>query len=200
MDFIQILHNEILWLESLFLLRVFDMDNNIIEISGEELIKRFPSVSSRISDNTQIAPELNPKISLYANFVVYNKLSLEERLLLILSLCTHVRPSLIEEIFHEHKPNGEQFFKNSDVGGIKGENFRGIFPTGLTWLFLVSGRDFIKRSGYLQFLIRKSSPVFELKVVNLINNTITDPVANGQLTISDEYLHAFILNELPDKK
>lgn len=71
--------------------------------------------------------------------------SFEEKLVLLLAITPHVRPGFLEEVMAQALPQGGEF---SAFGGIKGQQHRGIIPTGETALYLLAGMDTRRRLNY----------------------------------------------------
>src|SRR4051812_44183157 len=76
------------------------------------------------------------------DFIIENKLTETDTLLLALALVPHVKPDFLSSIIGEYLPNGGEL---PEFGGIKSKNHRGILPTGETAQFLISGNDLENR-------------------------------------------------------
>src|SRR5215475_12216858 len=72
------------------------------------------------------------------DFIIRNKLSVEEYVTILMALAPHIQPALYENCIHEYLPQGGEF---SEFGGVKGSNHRGVLPTGETVLFILCGDD-----------------------------------------------------------
>lgn len=194
--FIQILENEILWLESLFLLRMNSKSIDFSQISADDIYKILDNKSFDVS--IFIAPELEPESSLYSNLISHNKLNLDDRILLALAICPHLKPELLHNIFHKITPGGYELYKNASVGGIKGNSFRGILPTGLTFLYLAAGNNFKKRTQLISKIINKDSELFRREIIEIQDDLLNEPTCSGLLSIYPEYLNALLTNKLPE--
>ena len=73
------------------------------------------------------APDLSEDISVFATSIKNFGFSSDERLIIILALAPHVRPSALDIFFTKNSDYDRGF---SEFGGIKGENFGGFIPTG----------------------------------------------------------------------
>jgi hypothetical protein len=87
-------------------------------------------------------PDLNNDPSEYANLVKKYDMGPEERVVLILSLIPHIRPSILD-ILNLKNQNFDNPF--TEFGGIKAEKHKGFLPTGETAIFLLAGTDLEKR-------------------------------------------------------
>ncbi len=198
-DYINILENESKWLELLFLKRIEDPYADILDCTQEKISEKFPLTATRTNYKLDAPPKLDPKISYYANFCIYNHLTIKERVLLILGLISHIKPALLFDLFHLSMPNGKLFYKNCETGGLHDENFRGILPTGLTYIFLICGKNFRKRMEIIHFLTHKESPIFQMGVLDFYSTTDSSMIYNGLLKMHEDYLKVFLTNVLPDK-
>ncbi len=190
---IETFENELLWLEQLFILRMEDSTMDICAIKGT-----YDSIlSDKENPVVSFPPELNPKASKYANLVITNKLTLEERILLILALVPNLKPDLLGNIFDTKRLDGTPFFKINELGGVRGINFRGIMPTGFTFLYLVAGINLEKRLKLLSLLLKKNSALFEKEIILLEAPKTGDPVGAETILVHPAYLKVLITNELP---
>jgi len=76
------------------------------------------------------------------HFISSHQLNIEEYVILLLALSPHIQPNFIDNIVQGFLPNGGDF---AEIGGIKGNNHRGMLPTGETALFILAGNDVHKR-------------------------------------------------------
>jgi AAA+ superfamily predicted ATPase len=87
-------------------------------------------------------PTLKDKGSLFADLIAHYDMTVQERLLLVLSLVPHVRPELLDPLFATDRGTGRGFTR---FGGIRGVNHGGFLPTGETFVFLAAGDDLAAR-------------------------------------------------------
>lgn len=84
-------------------------------------------------------PETYPldlgKVSLLAD---HSPLSSQEQTLILLTLVPHLRPDLLGRTITQHLPEGGDL---PEFGGVRGENHRGVLPTGETAQFILAGDD-----------------------------------------------------------
>src|SRR5215204_604390 len=96
----------------------------------KELEDIFPSI--KIIENDTVLHD----------FIIKNKLSVEDYLTLLIALEPHVQPNLIGKNNQPILTAGRDFI---GVGGIKGRNHRGVLPTGETVLFVLCGNNLERR-------------------------------------------------------
>lgn len=71
--------------------------------------------------------------------------SFAEKLVLFLAIIPYIRPGFFEDVMSKALPQGGEFIA---FGGIKGQQHRGILPTGETALFVLAGLDIKARLAY----------------------------------------------------
>lgn len=139
----------------------------------------------------------------YHAYLRHRKPGYAYRLLLILSLAPHLQPSLLDglllnkyqSLFQADGPVHETVH---DLGGINSRFYRGFIPTGLTWLFLLTGRNVGERIKILR-LMEAQNPLFEDGVVSFSPVNDFDPIYSGPIILDPEWLTYFIdAGEEPD--
>ncbi|MEM7039260.1 MAG: hypothetical protein AAF570_19950, partial [Bacteroidota bacterium] len=88
------------------------------------------------------APNLDDYPSIYTKFVSRYNMSLSDRLVVLLALCPHICPQLLDCLFVRNEMNGQVF---TEFGGLKGNVHRGFLPTGETAAFLLAANDLTRR-------------------------------------------------------
>ena len=78
----------------------------------------------------------------YIFFLTQHQLNREEYIMLLLALVPHVHPNFLDNLIQTHLPQGGDF---AEMGGVKGNNHRGMLPTGETVQFILAGSDLEKR-------------------------------------------------------
>ena len=78
----------------------------------------------------------------FAAFVEQHQPSFDEYIVILLVLAPHVQPGFYHEIMATHLPEGADF---PAFGGVRGNNHRGLIPTGETAQFILAGNDIAKR-------------------------------------------------------
>src|SRR5258707_1488691 len=91
----------------------------------------------------QNAPTLPPVANFtlpIKDFITKNKLDGNTDMisLLLIGLAPHVAPHLFDEAIQSRLSEANNF---PAIGGVRGQNFRGLLPTGQTALFLLAGDD-----------------------------------------------------------
>ncbi|KAA1248046.1 ATP-binding protein [Aquimarina sp. RZ0] len=144
-------------------------------------------LKSERSGETQNIPEYIPENfdnSSISKFIKKTELPFIEATILLLALVPHVSPGFLNSILENYFPDGGEF---PEFGGIKGSQFRGIFPTGNTVLYILAGNDIQKRIEISE--IFDSQHIFKRN--NIISLDIPDkgePEMSGRLLIDEEYL------------
>jgi len=200
-NYINILQSELKWLELMFIIRMYDSSVVLSEYTSKEITENYNDLlaSQNIEYTEAFPPKPEPTISMYSNLIVTNSLSFDERLLLALAIAPHLQPDFLFTMFHRQLPQGKSLYKINETGGIQGENYRGIIPTGLTFLYIAAGNNFFKRLQTLQLLMAKNSILFTQNIIDLPINTQNDPVASTPITIHQAYLQVLVTNELKYK-
>jgi hypothetical protein len=169
------LEKEFQWLHDIFFHRVFNHTRKILE-ADQPICDRIPS------------PEHGNSDSALTRFIVDHNLTSEERLLLDLALLPHVFPGLIDHFVY--LPTSPVPPSLHSQLGIKGRNFSGFIPTGLTWLFLLAGND-IKERIRLQRLVKQDHVFLQESVLSIEPHFKGEPAYSGSIVISLEYLQLF---------
>lgn len=136
-------------------------------------------------------PNAENQNSPYAQLIRKHSMSLEERLVLILALIPHVKPSLLDLL---HMKNNLYDIPFTEFGGVKYNNNKGYLPTGETAIFLLVGADLKKRFKLLQ-LFGKKHFFHREGILSLERSSSNEPLLNGLLKISQEYLSLITTGE-----
>ena len=130
-----------------------------------------------------------------AKYVIANRLTVEEYIVLALTLVPHVHADLFTPLIRGHLPKGGDF---PDFGGIKGINHRGILPTGETALFILAGSNTDMRVRYTAWMKGHISSyqggvngterktIFQTGVVGLEHMRDGEPEMSGRLILSPD--------------
>ncbi|MFL5765216.1 MAG: hypothetical protein ACJ77K_14835 [Bacteroidia bacterium] len=142
-------------------------------------------------------PDLQEDGSTYAQFVYQNELNFENRLLLILSLTTHISPHFLDRHlagkYDEFKIKGSKSL--NELGGITSENYRGFIPTGLTWLFLLAGHSLQKRIEMLASI--NENHLFIKDGIMMFDPTHPqEPVLSGAIGINPDWLRLLTIGDI----
>ncbi len=144
-------------------------------------------LKTELTSEKVIQPAYKPEDfddSSISKFIKKTGLPYAEAVVLTLALAPHVSPGFLATIVTNYFPDGGEF---PEFGGIKGTQYRGIFPTGETVLYILAGNDIQKRI--------EASSIFEAQHVFKRNNIISldkpiegEPEMSGRLLIDEEYL------------
>lgn len=137
-------------------------------------------------------PALQKGQSLYADFVLHYGLSVEERLILVLALVPHVRPSLLDSLFQE---NAETSRGHSEFGGLAAHRHSGFLPTGETALYLIAGNNLEKRFA-CQELLESRHFFAEHNILALRREGPAEPRFSGALELTPEFLDYFTVGSV----
>jgi hypothetical protein len=141
---------------------------------------------SKNSVTIPIADILPPKLgnSSYAQLIQQHQFTSDERLTIILAMIPHVRPQLLDILWHKNTVIERGF---TEFGGWQSSNHGGFMPTGETVAFLLAGDDLADRFRLMQ-LFAADHPFARHNIVALATVPPGEPFLSGALTISREYL------------
>lgn len=121
-------------------------------------------------------------------FINDNQLDKEAQLLLVMALAPHVNAVFYEEVINEFLVDKGDF---PLIGCVKGTQFRGLLPTGDTFLFLLAGTDLSARIEKMPYF--SESHVFAKRhVLWLEKPEQGEPVMSGRIVLSQEYIDLFL--------
>lgn len=121
------------------------------------------------------------------SFVIGNQLNVEEYIILLTALVSHVQVAFFENIILEFLPQGGDF---PEFGGVRGSNHRGLLPTGETAQFILAGTDIEKRL-QLQQLITDGT-LAKQGILSLEAVKEGEPLMSGRLILDQEWLNRII--------
>ena len=132
-------------------------------------------------------PDLSEDESNYAVFVNEHQLNFAERMVLIMAVCPHVRPELLDGFFARNSTYDKPF---TEFGGYLGKSHKGLLPTGETALFLFGGAD-VKLRLLIQYIFSGDYLFATRNVIYLESVDKNEPKWSSRLMISKEYLDYF---------
>ena len=132
-------------------------------------------------------PDLSQHQSTYAEFVLHYELSIEERLIVLLSIVPHIRPQLLDPLMIKNADLDRNF---TEFGGVQGRNHAGFLPTGETALFLLAGDDLGKRM-QVRHLMDSTHFFSSHGILGFRSAGASEPASSGQLQLTTEYLDYF---------
>ena len=169
---LQTIENEISWLE-----KVIDFRFDDYFIQEREI-------------TLPVAPTLDDD-SYYSSLINNNDLGLHERLLIIITLVPHIKPTVLDT-FYTKNANIDRVY--TEFGGMKGDKHGGIIPTAQTAAFIIAGEDLEVRMQIHNHL-RDESLLTRLNILCVGHTLEHEPLWAGELTISEEFLNNVTLNE-----
>jgi AAA+ superfamily predicted ATPase len=130
-------------------------------------------------------PPLPLPDSPYSSIVRQFAMNVEERLVLLLALCPHIRPQILDLLLVKNQHFDKTY---TEFGGIKGTNHTGFLPTGETAAFIVAGNNLALRINLMQ-LFDNEHFFYKNNILKLqAPQHDTEPFLSGALVISKEYL------------
>lgn len=144
------------------------------------------------SDPLDSPPNLLSEKSVYAEFAAFYKLSVQERILLMLALIPHIQPHLLDVFFTTNRALNRGY---SEFGGVKGVKHSGFLPTVETALFILAGNDLDKRFDAYR-LFEPTHVLLEHNVLYIDPTSGTEPYYSSQLGLSEEYVDFFTTGQL----
>ena len=127
-----------------------------------------------------------------AHFIVKNKLSEQEALLLLLSLCHHVNPNYFDTNLIQILPKPGDF---PQLGGVRSQNSRIFLPTGETAVFLLAGDDHEQRFE-VQQLFSSDHFFAQRQILWLEDVPSGEPTMSGKIILNSEYIELFTLGKV----
>ncbi|HTA28776.1 MAG TPA: ATP-binding protein [Bacteroidia bacterium] len=122
------------------------------------------------------------------NLINGHTLSLDEYVILLLALAPHIEPGLIDSAVQEFLPNGGEF---PEFGGVKSGNYRGMFPTGETIVFLLAGNDLNRRLA-IQELFLEEHFFHKEGILRLEDVKEGEPKLSGRILVSNEWIDQWL--------
>ena len=138
-------------------------------------------------------PDLSGDDSLYAGFVSYYRMNLYERLILVLALCPHIKPELLDVFLIENERTKRGF---TEFGGIRGNLHGGFIPTVETAAFLIAGKNMAERfTVYHYFGEEHFFSKHGILSLQLSEANRHEPLFSSPILLSKEYLSYFTTGE-----
>ncbi|MBW8686818.1 ATP-binding protein [Chitinophaga rhizophila] len=165
-----VLHEELLWFSRILQLRM----QQYFETAHVQVLE-------------EPAPPVMDGNAVYSQIIRHYRMTTSERLVLLLALCPHLQPQLLDIFFVKNSTYDRGF---TEFGGIKGNQHGGFLPTGETAAFLVAANNLLQRLELLQlfsphhFFIRDN-------ILKLVSPHTDEPMLSGALQITPEYLSYF---------
>lgn len=147
---------------------------------GWRLARDFSIEGSEPSERAPAAPPLanGP----YGKIVRDCGLDERARLVLALALAPHLAPHALDPLLLVNQATGRRF---TEFGGQSGQSHGGLLPTAETALFLVAGRDPVRRLA-ARTLVQPDHPLFRHRLLRLDRRHADEPPLAALLTVSVE--------------
>lgn len=164
---IQSLEKELDWLNALIEYRFQEYFRHKVEVPIIE-----PALPSFKDDNC-----------IYTSYI--NKFNLDKthRLLIILALAPHLRPSVFDLLFTKNKVTDRVY---AEFGGIKGEKHSGFIPTAETAAFILAGDNLAARI-HIANALADDAVLLKENIIQLGEVAQIEPVWAGELSVTDEF-------------
>jgi AAA+ superfamily predicted ATPase len=155
------------------------------EVTDKRLQLHFSKEGAQDFEYPQLAIERDD--APMDRFIIDHQFNIEEYIILLLALLPHIQPNFIDTIVHKYLPNGGDF---PEIGGAKGNNHRGMLPTGETALFIMAGTDIYKRMLVSKYF---SPDHFFAKenVLSLEPMRDGEPRMSGKIILQQDYVDLF---------
>ena len=167
--------------------------SKVLDTRFEQYFKPEKGVKDYVGNEP---PVFTKESSLYAEFIEYYKLSIPERIVLILGLTPHIQPNLLDVFFIKNETFNRGY---TEFGGIKGEYHGGFLPTGETAMFILAGNDIEKRIEY-SHIFERDHFFYKHKILQLHQANENEPYLSGVLQLSDEYVDYFTTGKVKRPK
>jgi DNA polymerase III delta prime subunit len=119
---------------------------------------------------------------------VLRALSKDEQVVLLLALIPHIDPDFFNSIISNYLPEGGDF---PEFGGVRGNNHRGILPTGETAQFILAGHDIEERLR-AQELFDDAHLFFTQDILWLEQVKEGEPVMSGRIILSAQWVELLL--------
>lgn len=136
-------------------------------------------------------PIVENQDSPYAKLIKEHSMNMAERLILILALIPHIKPSMLDLL---HMKNTLYDIPFTEFGGIRYDKHKGYLPTGETAIFLLVGANLEKRFDALTLFSKDH--FFQYRgILSMERSSSNEPLLYGLLSISQEYLSLLTTGE-----
>ncbi len=135
---------------------------------------------------------LNEWIARLQTYLPQRDLYEEGAFLLGIILVPHLDPAFLDRLFANLL--GEGNFPQ--LGGMRGNQHRGILPTGELVLYILSGDDVDKRSAFREKYLSAQHWLFREKILSLEPSPPGEPALSGKLVLAEEYVELFLTGKM----
>lgn len=151
-------------------------------------IQHYFQQESEYASLEQISPPANIWMEQVTGM---QKITFQERIVMMLALMPHVCPQILDIFFVQNKNFDRQY---TEFGGWKGLSHGGFLPTGETAVFILAGEDTDKRKSVFEYF-QKDHWFYTKNILRLEGAGEGEPFLSGQLRVSDEFLSRVLLDK-----
>ncbi|MEZ4827080.1 MAG: ATP-binding protein [Bacteroidia bacterium] len=138
-------------------------------------------------------PSFEGEQTAFTAFIDKYQMSFEEYVVLLMALAPHIQPQFFDSIISSVIPEGGDF---PQIGGVRGQQFRGFLPTGETALFLLAGENIQRRFEVLQ-IFSEDHFFSQNQILYLEPAKDNEPEYSGRLSLYPDYVSLFTLGTVP---
>lgn len=128
----------------------------------------------------------------FSHFIEQNQPDFDEYVVLLLGLTPNLSPGFFSQILSNFIPNGGDF---PNFGGVKGQNYRDILPTGETAQFILAGDDLEKRLE-VQHLFSTEHWFYKKNILHLEEVPHGEPLMSGRIILDPEVVELLTLGKV----
>lgn len=132
----------------------------------------------------------------FLNYINKHQFSKEEIIVILLALIPNINPGFLLNVIGEEFPNGVDL---PIFGGVKGQQHRGILPTGETVQFILGGNNPEKRLACIA-LFSEASLLTKTNTIFLDSAPQGEPFMSGKLLLFSETFHLITTGKIPAPK
>ncbi|SNR16920.1 ATP-binding protein [Tenacibaculum jejuense] len=158
------------------------------EVIHTRIALYFEHETTLTSIQDVLPPELLNYNTPYVNFIKHERLSVEERLLLILALVPHLKPALLDILSTKNKEYDRRF---SEFGGVFLDGYSSFIPTAQTALFILTGNNIAERLRYQPLVINKGTIIKKDIIQKQLSKSSTSDL-NKVWKVAQEYVDYFL--------
>lgn len=151
-------------------------------------IQHYFQQESEYASLEQISPPANGWVEQVTGM---QKITFQERIVMMLALMPHVCPQILDIFFVQNKNFDRQY---TEFGGWKGLSHGGFLPTGETAVFILAGEDTEKRKSVFEYF-QKDHWFYTKNILRLEGAGEGEPFLSGQLRVSEEFLSRVLLDK-----
>mgnify|MGYP005915213713 FL=1 len=151
-------------------------------------IQHYFQQESKYSLLEQLSPPSNGWMEIVTST---QKITFQERIVVMLALMPHVCPQILDIFFVQNKNFDRQY---TEFGGWKGLSHGGFLPTGETAAFIIAGEDTDRRKSVIKYF-QKDHWFYTKNILRLEGAGEGEPFLSGQLRVSEEFLSQVLLDK-----